>query len=72
MKIKGYEVNFSEEELDNILTEKTRNIELISREFEGYKNLPVGDKKAIDHLIKAADIINNVALEIYNPYIFYI
>lgn len=68
MKIKGYEVNFSEEELDNILTEKTRNIELISREFEGYKNLPVGDKKAIDHLIKAADIINNVALEQDNPY----
>lgn len=68
MKIKGYEVNFSEEELDKILTEKTREIELISREFEGYKNLPIGDKKAIDHLIKAADIINNVALEQDNPY----
>ncbi len=68
MKIKGYEVNFSEEELDTILTEKTREIELISREFEGYKSLPIGDKKAIDHLIKAADIINNVALEQDNPY----
>lgn len=68
MKIKGYEVNFSEEELNTILTEKTRNIELVSRDFDGYKKLPIGDKKAIDHLIKAADIINNVALEQDNPY----
>ena len=68
MKIKGYEVNFTEEELDKILADKTRSIELISREFEGYKKLSIGDKKAIDHLQRAADIINDVALEQDNPH----
>ena len=68
MKIKGYEVNFTEEELDEILADKTRSIELISREFNGYKKLPIGDKKTIDHLQRAADIINEVALEQDNPF----
>ncbi len=67
MKINGYEINFSENELDDILNTKCRVIELISRDFEGYKNLPENDKKAIEHLIKAAQIINDVALEQDHP-----
>ena len=67
MKIKGYEVNLTEKELDDIITNKTRSIEFISRDFEGYQTLPEGDKKAIEHLVKAADIINDVALEQDNP-----
>lgn len=67
MKIKGYEINFSEQELDDVLHNQMRQIEFISKDFEGYKQLPEGDKKALEHLVKAADIINDVALEQDNP-----
>lgn len=67
MKINGYEINFSEKQLDKILKEQTRSIELISRDFDGYQKLPEGDKKAIEHLVNAAKIINDVALEQDNP-----
>ncbi len=67
MKIDGYELNFSEEQLDFILSKKTRTVELISKDFEGYQNLPAGDKKAIEHLINAANMINDVALEQDHP-----
>lgn len=67
MKINGYEINFKEYELDYILKNQTRTIELISRDFDGYKNLPEGDKKALEHLVKASKIINNVALEQDHP-----
>ena len=67
MKIGEYEIKYSEEELTNILETKTRNIELISKDFEQYKLLPEGDKKALDYLLKAAQIINDVALEQDHP-----
>ena len=38
MKIDGYELNLSEEELDEIFAKKLRPIELITPEFDGYKN----------------------------------
>ena len=67
MKIDGYELNYSEEELDVMLNQQTRPVELISKDFEGYKNLSENDKKAIEHLVNAANIINDVALEQDNP-----
>ena len=67
MKINGYEINIKEEELNNILENKTRNIELISKDFEGYKALPEEDKKALEHLVRAAKIFNDIALEQDHP-----
>lgn len=67
MKIDNYELNLSEEELDDIIQNKMRDIELIGPDFENYKNLDQNDKKALEHLIKAAKIINDVALEQDHP-----
>ncbi|MBQ8870545.1 MAG: hypothetical protein IJ019_04125 [Alphaproteobacteria bacterium] len=67
MKISGYELNFSEQELDDILANKMRNIELIGADFSGYQQLPDGDKETLKHLLNAAIIINDVALEQDNP-----
>lgn len=62
MEINGYKIKLSDEELEEIITRKTREIELIGPENEAYASLPEGDKKALTHLIKAAEMINNVAL----------
>lgn len=67
MKINGYELNLSEEQLDEIFARKLRPIELITPEFEGYKNLPENEKKVIAHLVKAAEIMNDVSLEQDHP-----
>lgn len=66
MKINGYELNLSEEQLDDILN-KMRPIEFIGPEFEGYERLSTSDKQALEHLVKAADIINDVFLEQDHP-----
>ncbi|MFV0626824.1 MAG: hypothetical protein ACK5N8_05705 [Alphaproteobacteria bacterium] len=63
MKINGYEIALSEDFLDDALKNKTAKIELISKDFEGYKTLAEGDKKALEHLANAARILNNVSLE---------
>ncbi len=63
-----YEFNLTEAELDNILNSQTRQIELIGPDFEGYQALPEGDKKALTHLINAANAINEVALIQDNPH----
>ena len=39
MKINGYELNLSEEQLDDIINNKMRKVELVSKDFAGYKNL---------------------------------
>ncbi len=67
MKIKGYELNLSEEELDDIFANKRRQIELINKDFKGYTDLPESEKKAIAHLVQAAKIMNDVALEMDHP-----
>lgn len=67
MKIDGYELNLSEEELDEIFAKKLRPIELITPEFAGYKTLPESEKKVITHLVKAAEIMNDVSLEQDHP-----
>lgn len=63
MKIKGYEIALTEEQLDDIINNQMIDIELISKEFPGYQNLSEGDKKALEYLVKAGKIINNVSLE---------
>ncbi|MBR1914929.1 MAG: hypothetical protein IJ830_00610 [Alphaproteobacteria bacterium] len=67
MLFNGYEFNLSLEELTDIVENKTREIELIGPEDETYQALSEGDKQALEHLIKAASIINNVALEQDHP-----
>ena len=63
MKINGYEIALSEEELDKIINEQTIRIELIDKNFEGYQKLSEGDKKALQHLVNAGKIINDVSQE---------
>ncbi len=67
MDIDGYKINLSAEELKEIRKNRTTTIELIDENFDGYKCLSDGDKKAIQHLVCAAKIINDVALEQDNP-----
>ena len=66
-KIDGFEIALSEEYLDKIINQQMLPIEMIDRSFDGYQRLAEGDKKALDHLIKAARILNNVALEQDHP-----
>ena len=63
MKINGYELNVSEDFLDNIFAHKTRTIELVNKDFPGYGNLTEGNKKALEHLVAAARIFDDVAME---------
>ena len=67
MKINGYELNLTEEKLDDMIGRQLRQIELITPEFEGYKNLPENEKKALAHLVAAARIMNDVAMEQDHP-----
>lgn len=67
MKINGYEINLTEEQLDDMLTNQLREINLISSDFDGYKALPETEKKALQHLVKAAKIMNDVSLEQDHP-----
>lgn len=67
MKINGYELALEEAKLDQMINNEMRNIELISPEFEGYKNLPESEKKVIQHLVNAAKIMNEVAMEQDHP-----
>lgn len=63
MKINGYEIALAEEQLDEILEHKTRQIKLIDKDFTGYQNLTDGNKRALDHLVIAAKYFNQVAEE---------
>lgn len=63
MKINGYEIAYSENELKDMVENKMRQVELADKNFEGYKNLADGDKKALEHLVAAAKMMNKVSLE---------
>lgn len=67
MKINGFELALSEEKLDEIINKQMREIELITPDFEGYQSLSDNDKKALEHLVKAAKIMNKVAMEQDHP-----
>lgn len=59
----GYKLNYSVKELKKMTGKETSKITLISKNFPAYAALDEGDKKALKHLVKAAQILNNVALE---------
>ncbi len=67
MKINGFKINISEEDLQTRLTAQMRQIELIDEQHDAYKNLTDGDKKALQYLVNAARIMNDVALEMDHP-----
>ncbi len=67
MQIDGYELNLTEEQLDDIIQNQMRDIELIGPDFEAFQNLGENDKKAFEHLLNAAKIVNDVALEQDHP-----
>lgn len=63
MKINGYEIAISEEQLDDIINNKMRTIEFVDKNFVGYKNLTDGNKKTLEHLVAAAKVFNDVSME---------
>lgn len=67
MKINGYEIAIPEEKLSHMVQEEMLPIEMVNKDFEGYKALPEADKKALAHLVAAAKIMNDVALEQDHP-----
>lgn len=64
----GYELNYSIDELKKMTTEEMTDITLLSDQSEQYQALAEGDKKALQHLVTAAKILNNVSLQQDNPY----
>ena len=48
MKINGYEIKYSEQDLEDKINNQTLEIKLITPEFEGYKNLSEGNKKLLN------------------------
>lgn len=67
MKINGFTLKYSAKDLKQKVSKEMRKIVLIDKESEAYKNLSDGDKKALVHLVNAAKIINDVALEMDHP-----
>lgn len=65
--INGYEIALSEDKLEHIIKDQMMPVEMVGPEFDGYKKLAEGDKKALAHLTAAARIINDVALEQDHP-----
>ena len=67
MIIEGYKIALDETKLDEMINNQMTDVVLIDKNFEGYKNLSDGDKKALEHLVKASKIINDVALQQDHP-----
>ena len=67
MQVDDYKSNLTAEQLENIVHHQMRNIELIGPDFEFYQTLNSNDKKALEHLLAAAKMINDVALEQDHP-----
>lgn len=67
MKINGFKINIAEEDLHHRVTEEVRKVVLIDEKSAAYQSLSEGDKKALKHLVNAAKIMNDVALEMDHP-----
>lgn len=65
--INGYKIALDEDTLGKMINEQMIAINMIDHNFQGYKNLAEGDKKALKHLVEAGRIINDVALEQDHP-----
>lgn len=59
----GYELNYPLKELQKMTTDEMTDITLLSPESPAYQALSEGDKKAAQHLVRAAQILNNVSLQ---------
>ncbi|MBR4105923.1 MAG: hypothetical protein IKK52_01310 [Alphaproteobacteria bacterium] len=66
-KINDYEIVITEAQLDKMINQQMMPVEMIDTSFDGYQGLAEGDKKALSHLVKAARILNDVALEQDHP-----
>ena len=67
MIIDGYKLALDEKKLDDMINNQMTDVVLIDENFEEYKNLSDGDKKALHHLVKASKIVNDIALEQDHP-----
>lgn len=67
MDINGLKIKYSEQELADMMDNKSIAINLAGKDLSGYQTLSEGNKKALEHLVAAAEIINNVALEQDHP-----
>ena len=64
----AYELNYNIDELKKMTTEEMTDITLLSDQSEQYQALAEGDKKALQHLVASAKILNNVSLQQDNPH----
>lgn len=62
-KYNGYELNYTIDELKKMTTEEMTDVILLSQTSPEYQSLADGDKKALQHLVNASKILNNVALK---------
>lgn len=67
MDINGLKINYTEAELADMMDNKSIDINLAGKELPGYQALSEGCKKALEHLVAAARIMNDVALEQDHP-----
>lgn len=65
----GLQLAFSEKKLDEMLgAEYTRTIKLLPAKAAAHKNLAEGDQKALVHLLRAAEVLNDVFLDMDNEH----
>lgn len=67
MEINGFKLKYTPEELARMVNQEMRQIPLIDKNFPAYAALSDGDKKALEYLVNAAKIMNDVALEMDHP-----
>lgn len=59
----GYELNYTIAELKKMATDEMTDVKLLSTKSMPYKKLAEDDQKALKHLVSAAKLLNNVALQ---------
>ena len=62
-----YKIALTEEQLDDIFANKTREVRLIDETFPAYQELAEGDKKALKYLVRACKMMDEVAMEQDHP-----
>ncbi len=62
MTYNNYELNYTIEQLENMIQNETTDVVLISNQQEEYTSLSDNNKKILNHLVNAAKVINNVSL----------
>ena len=64
----GFALNYSTDELKKMTTEEMTDITLLSETSPAWQALSEGDRKALQHLVQADKILNNVCLQQDNPH----